>query len=194
MPKYALTQFETFNSLYVASLRSGDPVTEEHFATYFSKILDLKLNVRFRNTAFVQDVRQETLRRVLETIRLKETLRDAQQLGAFVNSVCKNVLREHWRAASKVGSQEQPRDLKDHRPDPEEIFEISEEASRLHAALLRMPKKQQRLLTLLYFEERDYSEVSRQIGVNRGYLRVLAHRAILELRHSFFEYGCRAAA
>jgi len=64
--------FETFNEDYVRRLTEGDSGTGEHFASYFDKVLFLKLRVRLRSAQLIEDVRQETLTRVLVVLRQGE--------------------------------------------------------------------------------------------------------------------------
>jgi RNA polymerase sigma-70 factor (ECF subfamily) len=40
--------FVTFDASYVSKLRAGDAPTEQHFITYFSELILLKLRPRLR--------------------------------------------------------------------------------------------------------------------------------------------------
>src|SRR5499427_2690240 len=87
-----------FDKLYVDRLRDGDASTEQHFASYFGQILNIMLRARYLSPERVDDVRQETLARVIATLRRQGGIRQPERFGAFVNSVCKNVLRENSRS------------------------------------------------------------------------------------------------
>jgi len=72
--------------------------TQEHFAAYFSQLLQLKLRSATLPQA-IEDVRQETFARVFSVLR-KDGLRQPERLGAFVNMVCNHVLFEHYRSTT----------------------------------------------------------------------------------------------
>src|SRR5215831_12028494 len=94
-------QLFEFDDPYLKRLRDGDPSTESHFVVYFSQLLQLKLRARFLAPDVVDDLRQETFTRVLRSIRADGGIREASRLGAYVNSVCNNVLLEYYRAGNK---------------------------------------------------------------------------------------------
>jgi RNA polymerase sigma-70 factor (ECF subfamily) len=54
-----------------------------------------------RSPAAIEDVCQDTFVRVWVALRSEQGIRQPERLGAFVNSVCNNVLLEHYRRASK---------------------------------------------------------------------------------------------
>src|SRR5262249_2100962 len=58
-----------FDDDYVRRLIAGDPPIERHFFEYFSELLWIKLRSRLRNAALIDDVRQETLLRVLTALK-----------------------------------------------------------------------------------------------------------------------------
>src|SRR5207249_7618861 len=95
-----LVEFFTFDKAYVERLREGDPSTEEHFVAYFEQLLHIKLRSRMLTSDKVEDLRQETFIRVIAVLR-KDGVRQPERFGAFVNSICNNVLLEHYRSSAK---------------------------------------------------------------------------------------------
>ena len=93
-------QLKSFNESYVERLREGDFRTQEHFVAYFSELIQLKLRSRLHSPQAIEDVRQETFSRVFAALRSGK-LRQPDRLGAFVNSMCNNVLLEHYRSSSR---------------------------------------------------------------------------------------------
>jgi len=173
--------FQEFDAAYVERLRSRDPVTERHFVGYFGELIMMKLRRRLRSRALIEDVRQETLLRVFRALGRPEGLRNPERLGAFVNSVCNNVMREFLRAEGRrpptVDEVDRATD-----PDPEASL-ISEEGQELvRRVIQRLPEKDQRVLRALFLEERDKDAICAEFGVDRDYLRVLLHRAKLHFR------------
>src|SRR3989440_12273897 len=94
----ASVEFFTFSQAYVERLREGDPSTEQHFVAYFEQLLHIKLRSRMLTSDKVEDLRQETFIRVIAVLR-KDGVRQPERFGAFVNSICNNVLLEHYRSS-----------------------------------------------------------------------------------------------
>ena len=182
-----LQRFE-FDRAYIDRLVIGDPETEGHFVRYFSALLTLKLRSRLRSPALVEDARQETFRRVLTTLKEKGGLASAGSLGAFVNSVCNNVLFECYRAGAKVQQLAEDHDqADDRRPSAETGVMAAEQRERVRQALAELPDKEREILRWLFFEERDKDEICRELNVDRNYLRVLLHRAKAKFRDRFLQ-------
>jgi len=172
-----------FDEAYLVRLREGDPSTEHHFVGYFSQLLQLKLRARYLAPEVVDDLRQETFTRVIRTLRSEGGIRQADRLGAFVNSVCNNVLSEHYRSATRSVPLEP-----DHAEAPDKVLNlerwiISDELQRVVRRLLaQLPERDQQILRAVFLEELEKDEVCRRFGVGRDYLRVLVHRAKEKLR------------
>src|ERR1700682_505519 len=94
--------FVTFDASYVSKLRTGDAPTEQHFITYFSELILLKLRSRLRNQELIEDLKQETFSRTFSLIRSEGGIRHAERLGPLVNSICNNVLMEQYRSSNRV--------------------------------------------------------------------------------------------
>jgi len=172
-------QFQSFDNSYLERLRSGDPGAQEHFVGYFSELMQLKLRSQLRSAHAIEDVRQETFARVLTALRSESGIRQPDRLGAFVNSVCNNVLREHYRSASRDTPIEEEDDA--HMPrDPVDILGVvaaHQQEERVRQILEELSERDRRLLKEVFLEDRDKDDVCRDFGVDRDYLRVLLHRA-----------------
>ena len=116
----------------------------------------------------------------------KRGLASAESLGAFVNSVCNNVLFETYRSGSRVTPlDEDLEEPQEQRPSAESNLMAAEERSRVREVLAGLPAKDQELLRLLFFEDRDKDAICRELNVDRNYLRVLLHRAKAHFRERF---------
>jgi RNA polymerase sigma-70 factor (ECF subfamily) len=171
-------EFCIFDASYVQNLAAGDPATEAHFSVYFAKFLTLKLRARRLSPQMAEDVRQETLCRVLKALRRGSGVSQPERFGAFVNAVCNNTLLEFLHQEGK------------HSPVPENTPEpaddrvdlagslISEQSKRIVAEVLDgLTSKDREILRLVFFEEAERPEVCKKLGVEADYLRVLLHRA-----------------
>jgi RNA polymerase sigma-70 factor (ECF subfamily) len=177
-----LPRFE-FNREYLDRLVAEDPEIEQHFTRYFGDLLALKLRCRLRSSALVEDATQETFMRVLTALKQKRSLMAPETLGAFVNSVCNNVLFELYRSASRTTPLDDEYDEADNRrPSAESVVMAGDERTRVRAALAELPQQEQDLLRWLFYDERDKDDVCRLLNINRNYLRVLLHRAKARFR------------
>src|SRR5713226_9183366 len=86
-------QFHSFDQDYLQRLASGDTTVGRHFSSYFGDLLLLKLRARIRSPQLIEDIRQETLLRVLRIVR-KSGVEHPERFGAFVSGVCNNVIME----------------------------------------------------------------------------------------------------
>jgi len=173
-------QFFAFDDSYLERLRSGDFRAEEHFVSYFSQLIQLKLRSRVRSADVIEDLRQETFVRVFAVLRSKEGLRQADRLGAFVNSVCNNVLLEHYRSAPRdvsMDDDENETDVPDLKTNVLGDIMTRQTTQIVREIVDDLSERDRRILKEVFLEERDKDEVCREFGVDRSYLRVLLHRA-----------------
>ena len=178
-----------FDRAYLDRLASGDPETERHFIRYFGALLSIKLRSRLRSPAQVEDARQETFLRVMKALRQPGGIQSAGGFGAFVNSVCNNVLFEMYRSHSKTTPLEEEAGaaLPDSGIDAEMAVGLDQDRAHVRAIMETLPQKERQLLHWLFFEEADKDEVCRRLGIDRNYLRVLLHRAKQRFRAEFVE-------
>ncbi len=171
-------QLQSFDESYVERLREGDFRTQEHFVAYFSELIQLKLRSRLHSPQAIEDVRQETFSRVFAALRSGK-LRQPDRLGAFVNSMCNNVLLEHYRSSSRDTALEDEEEKDFPAPAVDVLGAIAARqiGEKIREILEELPERDRRLLREVFLEERDKDEVCRDFGVDRDYLRVLLHRA-----------------
>jgi len=172
----------------VKRLKDADPETERHFTAYFGELLLIKLRARLRSVQAVEDLRQETLLRVLTALRLKQSLQSPESLGAFVNSVCNNLLLEWSRSQSRG----QPTafehfELRDEQMNAESALVTEERKQQVRRVLEELPQKDRELLRLIFCHDVDKAEICRRFRVDREYLRVLVHRAKARFRRGLLE-------
>ena len=175
-----------FTDQYLADLRARVPLVANHFAVYFGELLDIKLRPRLRCPYSVDDARQETLVRVLEALQVKGRVRNAKSLGAFVNSVCNNVLLENWRKRNRLVYGE-VLDFPDHRVNLEGDFAVRECKQRVKRSLSRLPKRDRELIQSAFYDETPRPEVCRRLDIDSKNVRVVIHRAIGRLRSDLLE-------
>ena len=171
-------EFFTFDKAYVERLREGDPPTEHHFVAYFEQLLRIKLRARMLPSDKVEDLRQETFIRVIAAVRREGGVRQPERFGAFVNSICNNVLLEHYRSSAKNQPMEDSHmEIPDKVLDLEGMLVTKQSSEQVRKILDGMPRRDRDLLRAIFLEEKEKDVVCKEFGVDRDYLRVLLHRA-----------------
>lgn len=172
----------SFDADYIRRLGDGDDATEDHFARYFGELIRIKAAARLRSPQLADDVCQETLLRVFRSARAG-VIQQPERLGAYVNTVCNNVILEIFRRDWRLSQL------------PEDASEISSGAASAEAELVQTQRrelvqrtleqlepKDRELLRRIFLEENDKDIVCKDLNVSRDYLRVLLHRARGRLR------------
>lgn len=171
-----------FDESYIHGLREGDAETQKHFVRYFGELLTIKLRARRLAPHLAEEVRQETLLRVL-TVVYRQGVENPQGLGSFVNSVCNNVVMELYRAESRHPNlSEDTPEPADEGESPESLAVTSQRKRLARRVLDELPAKDREVLRQVFLEERSRDEVCREFHINREYLRVVLHRAKAQFR------------
>lgn len=176
-----------FDRAYLDRLAAGDPDTERHFTRYFGDLLSIKLRSRLRSPAQIEDARQETFLRVMKAIRQPGGIQSPGGFGAFVNTVCNNVLFEMYRSHSRTTPLEEEAGaaIPDPSIDAETATGLDEDRAHVRTVMESLPQKERQLLHWLFFDECDKDEVCRRLDIDRNYLRVLLHRAKQRFKAEF---------
>ena len=188
-PRGGSLHFHSFDESYVSRLRAGDFRTQEHFSAYFSALIKIKLSSRLKSPESIEDVRQETFSRFFVALR-DGKIHQPERLGSFVNSICNNVLLEHYRSDVRNTSldDEDEENVPASRFDLLDALVSKETDSKVREILEKLSERDRRLLREVFLEERDKDEVCRDFGVDREYLRVLLHRAKLAFKSSYLKH------
>jgi len=188
-------EFFSFDGDYVRRLTEGDDETERHFVSYFSPLLLIKLKQRLRWREDLEDLRQEVFLRVLRSLRRGPGLERPECLGAYVHTVCHNVVLEYLRGKSRSEQwDEQAREPRDPGAGIERELVAAENNRRMRSLIDEMPAKDRFLIRAIFLDERDKDAVCREQGVGRDYLRVMLHRAKKRFRQLLLEDTQAAAA
>jgi RNA polymerase sigma-70 factor (ECF subfamily) len=141
-----------------------------------------------RSAQLIEDLRQETFLRVLTALRRKGGLEFPERLGAFVNTVCQNLLFELYRSESRTQSGLPDHlDIPDARASAESLLVTEERKRQVRQVLEDLPAKDRDLLYMVFYEETDKGEICRRFKVDHEYLRVLVHRAKARFRKELLE-------
>ncbi len=111
--------------------------------------------------------------------------REARAATAFtmVRNAARNARRRHVRSKPHLPvDADGPGALATGDPGAEELLAMAEETVRLRACLASLCSLQRAVVTLRLLEERSGEDVAEALGVSRGYVDVLVHRAKASLR------------
>jgi RNA polymerase sigma factor (sigma-70 family) len=184
----------SFDEDYLLRLGAHDPTTEHHFVSYFSERLKVTLRARGIDSHTIEDVRQETFCRVWVAVQAG-AVNNPRGFGSFVHSVCRNVLSECRRFDfrhqhdSLEATDTDVVDVVDDQLGLEELMQQSENIEIVSKVMARLPLRDRNILHARFFEERTNDDVCEQFDVDRDYLRVLLHRAILKFGELYKQSG-----
>ena len=180
-------EFSSFDGDYVRRLTEGDAATERHFVGYFSPLLLIKLKQRLRSREQLEDGRQEVFRRVLRSLRQGSGLQHLECLGAYVHSICNNVVLEFVGKSKPEQWDERVEEQRDPGACVERELVNEEQSRQIRSLIDGMTPKDRFLIRAIFLDERDKDAVCREHGVERDYLRVLLHRARKRFRQLLAE-------
>jgi RNA polymerase sigma-70 factor, ECF subfamily len=179
-----------FDNEYLSRLRNGDSETERHFVSHFSNVIRLSMRYRLRSWELIEDIRQETFLRVLNFVRSDRTLDRPERLGAYVHSVCINVMMELLRASTRHPPiPEEAQNLADGRASTDSGVVTRERKELVRSILSTLSENDQKILRAVFLEEADKTEICKRFQVDRDYLRVLVHRAKNRFREALDKSG-----
>ncbi len=129
----------------------------------------------------VDDLAQETLARFVRSAN-QELIRTKENIGAFLNGVCNNVVREYRRRLWR----EIPYDADVHAGAPVvSEAEIMETRDSIEAALGQLSSRDQRILREFFLEERSKEDICREMSLSDPQFRVILFRAKDRFRQIF---------
>jgi RNA polymerase sigma-70 factor (ECF subfamily) len=179
-------EFFEFDQAYLDRLRARDSGTVDHFVAYFGQLLRAVLRTRRLSPDRVDDLTQETFRRILLILQRPDALRDPRRFGAFVISTCKNALRESDRIGRHTETSDDGiLDIPAKLPDIVSEIQAKQDREQVRRILAGMSAKDRGILRDIFFLEKNKDQICRERGVDREYLRVLVHRAKARFRADF---------
>lgn len=182
--------YPAFDADYLARLKDGDHETERHFTSYFSNAIWLKLRNRVRVRHLIDEIRQETFARVLTYLRSGKPIQHPERFGGFVLAVCNNIMLEVLRAEfSHRQTNEDVVDAPDLRVRFASDMVTEERKQAVREVLSDMPEKDRALLSMVFLEEDERTEICKRFAVDGNYLRVLLHRAKERFRETVRRRG-----
>jgi len=149
----------------------------------------LRLKLRYKvlyhvghNCADVDDLVQESLARFFRAEQ-RHQIRNTEEVGAFLNGVCRNVILEYRRRIKREPSIDPDMTIPDAgvRPDAE-IFELRESIDN---GLKELAERDRAILRSLYLEGKEKEEICKEWGMTDAQFRVVLFRAKERFRRAY---------
>ena len=154
-----------------------------------SAIDRLRLKLRYKvlyhvghNCADVDDLVQESLARFFRAEQ-RQSIRNTEEVGAFLNGVCRNVILEYRRKIRREPAIDPDMPIPDVgvRPDAE-IFEMRD---AIDNGLRELAERDRVVLRALYLEGRDKEDICKEWGMSDAQFRVVLFRAKERFRRAY---------
>lgn len=147
-----------------------------------------------RNSADTEDLVQVTFMKAFQALH---RFRGQSAFSTWLTRIALNVSTTHLRSRkSHLAGLEQVRrheitdgGVKDNVAGPDECFRLVERDQLLEQNLKRLPDAYHRALRLHYLHQRSYQEITRELGIPLGTLKVWLFRARAKLRKEFEKSG-----
>jgi RNA polymerase sigma factor (sigma-70 family) len=119
-------------------------------------LLLIKLKQRLRSCDQLEDLRQEVFLRVFRSLRQGTGLRRPECLGAYVGSICNNVVLEYLREKSKAERwDERVEEQRDPGTGVERELVNEEQSRQMRNLMNRMTSKDRFLICAIFLDERN---------------------------------------
>jgi RNA polymerase sigma-70 factor (ECF subfamily) len=149
----------------------------------------LRLKLRYKvlyhvghNCADVDDLVQETLVRFFRAEQRK-IIRNTEELGAFLNGVCRNVILEYRRRIRREPAMDPDTPIPDNgiRPEADTI----ELRDAIDNGLKELAERDRVILRALYLEGREKEHICQEWGMSDAQFRVVLFRAKERFRRAY---------
>jgi RNA polymerase sigma-70 factor (ECF subfamily) len=149
----------------------------------------LRLKLRYKvlyhvghGCADVEDLVQESLTRFIRAGQ-RHQIRNTEELGAYVNGVCRNVILEYRRKRRREPTSDQENEIPERsvRPDAE-ILEMRESIDK---SLAELADRDRAILRAFYLEGKDKDEICREWNMTDAQFRVVLFRAKERFRRAY---------
>ena len=164
----------------VSRIRAGDHQAETELVERFGRGVLMILRRSTRNAAVSDDLYQDTFRIALEKVRQGD-LRDSEKLAAFICSVARNLVIEHFRRTARQENLTEVAEAE--RPPysaPNQLDAVlqKEKAAIVRQVINELPTDRDRqVLFRFYVVEDEKDKICADIGLSSLHFNRVLHRA-----------------
>lgn len=143
---------------------------------YFIALRDL------RSAAAADDVRSETMLRVIRALR-DGALRNPAALPGFVLGIARNVIREQQRSANRYDELESAGQAESPAPAVD-----GAERQALRMALERLDPREREIIRYAFYDDLSRDEISERMGIMPDRVRLVKSRALKSFREFYLRF------
>jgi RNA polymerase sigma factor (sigma-70 family) len=173
---------------YLERLRLRDQATSTHFYYSFAPVLENMVRYRCWDKTAAEDIRNETLRRVI-LINDKGQVRDPECFGGFVRGVCKMVIREYEEKKRRLSPWPEGLEPLDGKANVEDVLLDKELIGLLRHELEKLTPKELKLVDQVYYKRRDRKDLAIEEGVTPSGINVRLFKIFKKLRRGLQDKG-----
>jgi RNA polymerase sigma-70 factor (ECF subfamily) len=141
----------------------------------------LRLKLRYKvlyhvghNCPDVDDLIQESLIRFIRAEQ-RQTIRNTEEIGPFLNGVCRNVILEYRRRVKREPILDPEMPIRDEGVRPE--ADVLEMRDSIDNGLAELAERDRMVLRALYLEGKEKEEICKEWGMTDSQFRVVLFRA-----------------
>ncbi len=134
-----------------------------------------------------EDIAQTVFQRML---KYRHTYRDDGSFTAWMYHLGRRCAADHFRKNNAAPAATDPSQLQDHADDTPHAGDRAatrDDHALLHSALGRLDRDDREVLLLSRFQELSFAEIAAILECSVGAAKVRAHRALRELRDTYFQ-------
>jgi RNA polymerase sigma factor (sigma-70 family) len=167
----------------VECLQRRDAAAEADFYARFGPRVAYLALREFRSSIEADDVRSETLVRVLGAIRANK-LRVPEALPSFVLQTARNVIRERLRQTRRFVPLAEPGDT---REPAAPVIEPPDHAAAaaLTLALSELNARDRAFMKMHYYDDLPRDVIARRLGIDEERVRLVKSRALQRFREAY---------
>jgi RNA polymerase sigma-70 factor (ECF subfamily) len=137
------------------------------------------MRLRVDDEALAQDLTAATFERALTHL---DQLRSPEAFGGWLFRIARNQVAQYYRRRRVHVSLEAVADHQDDKPSVEAQVELSEELTRVLAAIHTLSDREQEIIGLKFLGGLKNKQIGQAMGLRAGNVAVILYRAIRRLR------------
>lgn len=159
----------------------GDPAARDWLVERFSPTVLRFSRHMMNNEQDARDVTQDTMVKILKNLHRYD---NRWRFSTWIISIARNTCIDEFRRRRRR-SYDEPPEVVDTSPRPDEITAQQRRATRLHRALALVPPLYREILVLYHFEHRKYREIAEILDIPIGTVMNRIFRARRKLRLAY---------
>lgn len=162
-----------------AGARGSTDVEEAELYRRFAPRVRLYGRRHLRNDAAADDLAQDVLLLAIERLRAGE-VRRPEEIGSFILGTSRMMARSERRVTRRRDALAAR--FMDTSPEAAPMSTAALDAPRVAACLRALAERDRLVVILTFYAEREAPRIAEDLGVSRGAVRAIRHRAMARLR------------